>query len=137
MFLYIAWHCLREGGVPSTLYLLLICTQFKQLTFFFKVMAEMRCAAKCPDVPSQVNERPRFRLVFKTMEAWSEAAPTMPSLRDIPPWVFYASCCCSPNQCSKRHYKDPKSRREQVKKRGAQRIVFIESRGTGLLYGAW
>lgn len=31
--LCIAWRCLVEGGVPSTLYLLLICKQFKQLAF--------------------------------------------------------------------------------------------------------
>lgn len=44
-------------GEPSTLYLLLICTLFKHLTFF-EVMVEMSCTAKCPYVLSQVNEFP-------------------------------------------------------------------------------
>lgn len=83
---------------PSTFYLLLICIQFKHLTFF-EVMVEMLCTAKCLYVLSQVSEHPlptpQFQLVTKTMEVWSETAPTMLDLRDTPSG-YTASCCCSP-----------------------------------------
>lgn len=36
MFLYAGQYCLGEDSEPLTLYLLLICTQLKQINFFPK-----------------------------------------------------------------------------------------------------
>lgn len=113
---------------PSTFYLLLICTPFKHLTFF-EVMIEMLCTAKCLYVLSQVSEHPpptpQFQLVLKTMEVWSETAPTMLDLRDTPSG-YTVPLVVVPQK----HYKDPKSRREEGKYGGGYSTVCIESKST-------
>lgn len=61
------------------------------------------------------------------MEVWTEAAPTMPDLRDAPSGYSMPLVVVPQKQCSKRRYKDPKSRTEQIKEGDAQRIACIET----------